>query len=147
MMSDKRFDSLDQIRLEARLMAIENIFAGLFADTNRRHGVTFHQFSATAEEMHQQLRQQLTGQGADSPISGIIAAEIEQAILALTRKIADYIQIASHRDTRWNIPASNKGYRALRLRFAFATVCDALLRRLAEAERRFRAQRSLSVKT
>jgi hypothetical protein len=113
-MSDKPFDSLDQIRLEARLLAIENIFAGLFAEMNRRHGVTFDEFSATAEEMHQELRQQLVGERANSPISGLVAAEVEQAIAALLKKIADYT-LASQPGDRpqgLGIPASEKRWRA-----------------------------------
>ena len=93
-MSDKPLCSLDQIQLEARLLAIENMFAGLFADINRHHGVTFDQFSTNAEKMQKELRQELIGQGADNPISWLVAAEVEQAITALLKKIADCTRIA-----------------------------------------------------
>ena len=135
-MSDQTFNSLDQIRLEARLMAIENIFAGLFADVSRRHGVTFHQFCATAEETHQQLRQQLIGQRADNPISDIVAAEVEQAFAALLKKIAHYARIGPRGQQGW-LSALKKSWQASWSTFEFAML--SLIRRIVEAERRFRA--------
>jgi hypothetical protein len=51
-MSDKQMASLEQIRLEVRLLALENILAGLFAEINRRSGVSFEQFSAAAGSGH-----------------------------------------------------------------------------------------------
>src|SRR5690242_10712722 len=123
MMSEQTFNSIDQIRLEARLMAIENIFAGLFADVSRRHGVTFNQFCASAEETHQQLRQQLIGQRADNVISDIVAAEVEQAFAALLQKVAHYARIGSQGNTRqqnWTISALKKRWHGLWLRSELA---------------------------
>ena len=93
-MSDKITTSLKEVRLEARLLAIENILAGLVADINRRHGVSFEEFSAAAEEMQQELRQQLVVPSQDSAISALVAAEVEGAIEALLKKIADYAELA-----------------------------------------------------
>jgi hypothetical protein len=87
---------IEQIRLEARLLAIENILAGLVGDLNRRYGVSFEQFAAAAEEMQQQLGQQLVIPTSDSVISGFVAAEVAQAISALLKKIADYTALVSH---------------------------------------------------
>jgi hypothetical protein len=135
-MSDRPFNSLDQIRLEARLMAMENIFAGLFADISRRHGVTFHYFSATAAKAHRQLRQQLIKHGADSPISSTVAAEVEQAISTLLKKIADYMQIASQGQQDWFL-ALKKRWQASWSTFELTML--SLIRRMVGAERRFRA--------
>src|SRR5436305_13170859 len=82
-MSDKVTTSHKEVRLEARLLAIENILAGLVADINRRRGVSFEEFSAAANEMQQELRQQLVVPGQDSAISALVAAEVEGAIEAL----------------------------------------------------------------
>jgi hypothetical protein len=93
-MSDTPLSSeLEQIRLEARLLAIENVLAGLIADINRRNGVSPEQFSAASEEMRQALRQQLVAQGSDHA-SRLVADEVEQAITALLKKIADCSEIA-----------------------------------------------------
>jgi hypothetical protein len=114
-MSDKPMASLEQIRLEVRLLAIENILAGLFADINRQSGVSFEQFSAAAQEMRQELRQQLVIPGPDPATSALVAAEVEQAIAALLKKIADYaglaLQTGNERPRDWDIPGSVKSWR------------------------------------
>jgi hypothetical protein len=111
-MSDKPMASLEQIRLEARLLALENILAGLFAEINRRSGVSFEQFSAAAEEMQQELRQQLVVPASDPAISDLIATEVEQAIAALLKKIEDYaglaLQSGNNPPQDLDIPASTK---------------------------------------
>lgn len=95
-MSDKPLaGELEHIRLEARLLAIENVLAGLIADINRRNGVTPEEFCAASKEMRQSLRQQLVAQDSDPAMSHLIADEVEQAIAALLRKIADCSEIAS----------------------------------------------------
>src|SRR5260370_38967647 len=97
-MSNKSMASLEQIRLEARLLAIENILAGLFAAINRRDGISLEQFSAVAEEMYQELRQQLDIPSPDSAIPDVAAAYVGQAIAALLKKIADYDELALQSD-------------------------------------------------
>jgi len=107
--------SLEQIRLEARLLAIENILAGLVADINRRYGVSFEQFSAAAEEAKQELRHQLTVPGKDHTITGLVRAEVEDAIAALLKKIADYAGLALQPGNKpphgLDIPGSVKSWR------------------------------------
>jgi hypothetical protein len=105
--------SLEQIQLEARLLAIDNFLAGLIADINRRNGVSFEQFSAAAEEMQQELRQQLVVPGPDPAISSLVAAEVEDAIAALLRKIAGYARLTSQSENKLpddlDMPGSVKG--------------------------------------
>ncbi len=114
-MSNKSMASLEQIRLEARLLAIENILAGLFAAINRRDGISLEQFSAAAEEMYQELRQQLDIPSPDPAIPDVVAAEVEQAIAALLKKIADYTELAMQSENslpqELDIPASEKRWR------------------------------------
>src|SRR5260370_18182418 len=111
-MSNKSKASLEQIRLEARLLAIENIVAGVIGAINRRDGISLEQFSAAAEEMHQELRQQLDIPSPDPAIPDVVAAEVEQAIAALLKKIADYTELALQSENslpqELDIPASEK---------------------------------------
>jgi hypothetical protein len=77
---------------------MENMLAALFAAVNRRDGISLEQFSAAAEEMQQELRQQLIIAGPDPALSDVVVAEVEQAIAGLLTKIADYTELAAQSD-------------------------------------------------
>jgi hypothetical protein len=87
-MSDKPMASLEQIQLTTRLIAIEDVLAGLYAKVNRILGISHEQFAREAEELCQQLKL-LPIPGVDPAQSDLFSAELEQAYQALLQKIAD----------------------------------------------------------